>query len=112
MHQPVSDQGDERPSAPSAHTSGAGAPSAMPTTRSLRQRIDDHPAGLFVGIAIAAATATLGIVLPIAQLTQDSRVASVQAELAQVRSEQRLVVDGLQAQLEQARRDADTAMAD
>ncbi len=78
----------------------------------MRQRIEDHPAGLFVGVAIAAATATLGIVIPIAQLTQDSRVASVQAELARVRSEQQLAVDGLRAELAKLRRDAETALAD
>ena len=43
----------------------------LPPPRTLRQRIDDHPAALFVGIAIAAATATLGIVLPIVQVAQD-----------------------------------------
>ncbi len=80
--------------------------------RTLRQRIDDHPAALFVGIALAAATATLGIVVPIAQLTQDSRVASVQAELSQAKAEQQITVDGLRAQLEQAQRDAETAAAD
>lgn len=86
--------------------------SAPPTTaRTLRQRIEDHPAGLFVGIAIAAATATLGIVLPLAQLTQDSRVASVEAELARVRGEQQLVVDGLRAELEDARRAAQASVA-
>lgn len=92
---------------------GQAAPDRTPAPppRTLRQRIDDHPAALFVGIAIAAATATMGIVLPIAQLTQDSRVASVQAELAQVRSEQQLVVDGLRAQLDQAHRDAEAALA-
>jgi hypothetical protein len=83
-------------------------PAAPP--RTLRQRIDDHPVGLFVGIAIAAATATLGIVLPIAQLAQDSRVAAVQAELAQVRSEAQTTVQDLQAQLDQAKRDAQAAV--
>jgi hypothetical protein len=82
-----------------------------PPARTLRQRIDDHPAALFVGIALAAATATMGIVLPIAQLTQDSRVASVQAELSQVRAEQELIADDLRTQLDRAERDADAAVA-
>jgi hypothetical protein len=86
------------------------APAPTPG-RTLRQRIDDHPLGLFAGIVIAAVTATLGIVVPILQLTQDSRIAAVQAELAQARSEQQTVVDDLQAQLDQARRDAQTAVA-
>jgi hypothetical protein len=83
-----------------------GPADPAPRARTLRQRVDDHPAALFVGIALAAATATLGIVIPLAQLTQDSRVASVQAELAQARSEHQLTVDGLRAQLDQAQRDA------
>lgn len=95
--------------APAAPGSDA---SSLPTPRTLRQRIDDHPAALFVGIAIAAATATLGIVLPLAQLAQDGRVASVQAEIAQLRSEHQLALDSLQAQLEQARRDAESAAAE
>lgn len=88
----------------------APAPAAVPPPRTLRQRIDDHPAALFVGIAIAAATATLGIVLPIVQVTQDSRVASVQAELDRYRSEQQLVVDGLRADLDRVRRDGAAAL--
>ncbi len=85
---------------------------AVTSPRTLRQRIDDHPAALFLGIALAATTATLGIVLPIVQVTQDSRVASVQAELDRYRSEQQLVVDGLRADLDQVRREAATAIAD
>lgn len=95
--------------APPERDRPAGA--APVTARTLRQRIEDHPAGLFVGIAIAAATATLGIVLPLAQLTQDSRVASVEAELARYRAEQQLVVDGLRAELEEARRAGEAAVA-
>ncbi len=107
-----------------ATTSSAAQTTATPTatqptptqplapSRTLRQRIDDHPAALFLGIALAAATATLGIVLPIVQLTQDSRVASVQAELDRFRSEQQVVIDGLRADLDQARRDAAAAVAE
>jgi hypothetical protein len=96
-----------------APTSVVAPPTTQPLAppRTLRQRIDDHPAALFVGIAIAAATATLGIVLPIVQLTQDSRVASVQAELDRYRSEQQLVIDGLRADLDQARRESAAAVA-
>lgn len=103
--------------ASSAAVAAATSPSDQPTpakpvtARTLRQRIEDHPAGLFVGIAIAAATATLGIVLPLAQLTQDSRVASVEAELARYKAEQQLVVDGLRSELEEARRSAEVAIA-
>jgi len=96
---------------PTAGAAPGSTASSLPTPRTLRQRIDDHPAALFVGTGIAAATATLGIVLPLAQLTQDSRVASVEAELARVRGEQQLVVDGLRAELEDARRAAQASVA-
>jgi hypothetical protein len=90
----------------------APAPASPFSTRTLRQRIDDHPVGLFVGIVIAAVTATLGIVVPILQLTQDSRVAAVQAELAQAKAQEQTQVESLQAELDQAHRDAQSAVAE
>ncbi len=96
-------------SEPTTTTHIAVAPGGMPTPQTLKQRIDDHPIGLFVGIIIAAVTATLGIVVPVLQLTQDSRIATVQAEAAQQRAEHETLIDSLRAQLEQARRDAETA---
>jgi hypothetical protein len=67
-----------------------------PPRRSFRDRIDDHPLGLFVTVAIAAVTATLTIVVPLMQVTTDNRASALEAQMEQQRLE-------LQAALERER---------
>ncbi|MBX3029148.1 MAG: hypothetical protein KF809_03235 [Chloroflexi bacterium] len=111
----------EPPAAPAAVSPPAAPPQVMaaapvagtdPPRRTFKQRIDDHPVGLLLAMLITAVTATIGIIVPVLQQTQDSRVAAVEAELAQARAEQVLVTEELRVELAQARRETETAVAE
>lgn len=94
----------ELPSAPSQ-----GLPPARPT---FRNRVDDHPIGLVLGVVVAAVTATLAVVVPLVQITQDNRVSAVENQMQQDRTAHAAAVAQLQAQLDDVRREASQQLAD
>jgi hypothetical protein len=73
---------------------------------SFRQRVEGHPIGILLGVAVAAITATLAIVVPIAQLTVDNRVAALQEEIAQQQTVHTEEIAKLRTEVESVRRDA------
>lgn len=79
---------------------------------SLRQRIDEHPVGLFVGVFLAAITATLAIVVPLAQLTMDNRVSALEVQMEQERMAHAAVVQDLREEIEDVRREAAQALSE
>ena len=84
---------DREPDEPSVRKSPR--PDANP---SFRDRIEGHPIGILLGVAVAAITATLAVVVPVTQLTQDNRASALEAQMQQDRT-------GFQAQLERERSD-------
>jgi hypothetical protein len=116
------------PAAPSAPA--APGPSAPPARASFRQRVEGHPIGILIGVAVAAITATLAIVAPIAQLSLDSRVAALDQRLAEQQAnhaaavtalekqmaedhiKQTAEIEALKAQVEDVRREAAQQLAD
>lgn len=93
------------PGAPGPVTAEAPKPT-------LKQRVDGHPVGFIVGVAFAAMTATVTILVPLLQATQDNRVSAVQAQMEQDRTTSAGVVADLQRQLDDARRQAAQDLAD
>jgi hypothetical protein len=85
---------------------------------SFRARVENHPIGLLLGVAVAAITATLAIVAPIAQLTVDNRVAALEAQMEQQsavheqqNAAQEAAIQDVRDELEGVRREAAAQLA-
>jgi hypothetical protein len=78
---------------------------------SFRQRVENHPIGLLLGVAVAAITATLAIVAPVAQLTVDNRVAALEAQMEQSDTAHEAALQDVRDQLEVVRREAASQLA-
>lgn len=86
--------------------------SPVPPRESFRARVEGHPIGLLMVVAVAAITATLAVVVPLVQITQDNRVSAVESQMQQDRTAHAAAVAGLQAQLDDLQRQADQELAD
>jgi len=87
-------------------------PAPGPERPKLRERIEGHPLGLIAGVILAAVTATISVVVPVLQITQDNRVSAVENQMEQDRTAHAAAVAALQAQLTDAQRQADQQLAD
>ena len=87
-------------------------PSPGPVRPKMRERVEGHPLGLIAGVVLAAVTATISVVVPVLQITQDNRVSAVQSQMEQDRTSHAAAIAALQAQLTDAQRQADQELAD
>jgi hypothetical protein len=113
----------EAPTAPSAERAAA-EPLAAPAGEraaaeppssgrpSVRRRIEEHPVGLFAGAVVAAITATLAIVVPLAQLTMDNRVSALEVQMEEERMAHAAALQDLRDELESLRRSSAAALAE
>jgi hypothetical protein len=103
----------DEPRAPTATTPPTLTrdPSIEPSRPSFRRRVEDHPIGLLVGVAVAAITATLAIVAPIAQLLVDSRAAALQVQMEQQNAVHQAEIQDIRDELEVVRREAADQLA-
>jgi hypothetical protein len=87
------------------------APGSTSRPGSLRERVERHPIGLFVGIILAAVTTTLSVVVPVLQITGDNRVSVVEIQMEQDRAQHAAAVAALQAQIDDLRRQSEQELA-
>ena len=87
-------------------------PAPGPQRPRLRERVEGHPLGLIAGIILAAVTATISVVVPVLQITQDNRVSAVDSQMQQDRTAHAAALAALQAQLSDAQRQADQQLTD
>jgi len=83
-----------------------------PVRPKMRERVEGHPLGLIAGVILAAVTATISVVVPVLQITQDNRVSAVQSQMEQDRTTNAAALAAVQAQLSDAQRNADQQVAD
>gem|GEM_PF-2678237 len=86
---------------------GPAAPKA-----SFRDRVEGHPIGLLMAVAVAAVTATLAVVVPMVQLTQDNRVSAVEVQMEQTKVQHAAEIAALQSQLDDLGRRSEQELAD
>jgi hypothetical protein len=87
-------------------------PSPSPERPKLRERVEGHPLGFITGVILAAVTATITVVVPVLQMTQDNRVSAVESQMQQDRTANAAAIAALQGQLSDAQRQADQQLAD
>ncbi len=90
----------------------APATPPAPPRPAFRERVEGHPLGFVVGVALAAVTATITVLVPVLQVTQDNRVSAVQSQMEQANTQHAAAIADLQAQLDDLRRQASQQVAD